>query len=254
VIRASGARRPSQGRIAALLALALGTGAFGLAAYAHDRLPHPRPLEELAYYPSGEHLGRVTLGHAETAADLAWLRAVQYYGEHRATDNRFEGMYHVFDILTSLSPRFVPAYVFGSFALAQEGLDFPRAEALMMKGIEANPQSGVLAFQAGFLYYVKSGGRDLPRAAEYFEQAARQPDAPPQAARFAAFARQNSGELPVAWALWARVYESSPNPYLRELAERKMREIRAAIESRRREDVMIRMTTPQVIFERTMEE
>lgn len=242
------ARRPPHGRVAALLALALLAGACALAARAWRTLPRPQPLEELAYYPSGEHLTRATLGHAETAADLAWLRAVQYYGEHRATDNRFERMSHVFDILTSLAPGFVPAYVFGAFALAQEGRDFASAEKLMRKGLEANPRSGVLAFQAGFLYYVKPGGRDLARAAEYFEQAARQSDAPPQAARFAAFARQNSGELSVALALWSRVYETSPNPYLRELAGRKMREIMAAIESGRREDVMVRMTTPQVIL------
>lgn len=238
----------SHGRVAALLAAALLFSAWGLAARAWETLPHPQPLEELAYYPSGEHLNRATLGHSETAADLAWLRAVQYYGEHRATDNRFERMSHVFDILTSLAPGFVPAYVFGAFALAQEGRDFRAAETLMLKGLEANPRSGVLAFQAGFLYYVKPGGRDLARAAEYFEQAARQPDAPPQATRFAAFARQNTGDLSVALALWSRVYESSPNAYLRELAERKMREILAAIESGRREDVMIRLTTPRVIL------
>lgn len=242
--------RAPDGRIAALVALACLVAAFALADHAWRVLPHPQPLEELAYYPSGEHLNRVTLGHAETAADLAWVRAVQYYGEHRATDNRFDRMYHVFDILTSLAPRFVPAYVFGAFALAQEGRDFPRAEALMLKGIEANPRSGVLAFQAGFLYYVKPGGRDLPRAAEYFEQAARQPDAPPQAARFAAFARQNSGDLSVAMALWSRVHETSPNPYLRELAARKMREILAAIEAGRSEDVMIRLATPRVLLKK----
>jgi TPR repeat protein len=232
-----------------LLALALGACAFSIAGWAFDRLPHPSSIEELAYYPSGEHLERMTLGHAETAADLAWLRAVQYYGEHRTTDNRFERMFHVFDILTSLAPRFVPAYVFGAFALAQEGRDFPHAESLMLKGLEANPRSGTLAFQAGFLYYVRPGGRDLENAAKYFEQAARQPDAPSQAARFAAFARQNSGDLPVAWALWARVYQTSPNPYLRELAERKMREIRRAMETGRSSDVMIKMTTPQVLIQ-----
>lgn len=242
------AQRLPHRRVAAVLAFALITGACALAARAWDTLPHPQPLEELAYYPSGEHLNRAALGHAETAADLAWLRAVQYYGEHRATDNRFERMSHVFDILTSLAPGFVPAYVFGAFALAQEGRDFAGAEKLMLKGIEANPRSGVLAFQAGFLYYVKPGGRDLQRAAEYFEQAARQNDAPPQAARFAAFARQNSGDLSMALALWSRALETSPNPYLRELAERKMREILAAIESGRHEDVVIRMTTPQVIL------
>ncbi len=142
-------------------ALVLGTGVFTLASAAWRTVPHPQPLEELSYYPSGRFLEPATLGHAATAADLAWLRAVQYYGQHRITDNQFVRMGHVFDILTALDPGFVPAYVFGAFALAQEGRDFPAAERLMRKGLAANPTSGELAFQLGFLYYVRPGGRDL---------------------------------------------------------------------------------------------
>jgi hypothetical protein len=229
------------------IAAVLGSGAVALAQLGWDRLPHPLPLEELAYYPSGELLKPATLGHPEAAADLAWLRAVQYYGEHRQSDNRFERMPHVFDILTSLSPSFLPAYVFGAFAMAQEGGHFPRAEALMMKGMEANPRSGRLAFEMGFLYYVKTGGRDLRHAAECFEQAARQPDAPPEAARFAAFCRQNAGDLRVAYALWENVYRTSANPYLRDIAERNMREIRDAVATNQPETAIKHLSTPRVI-------
>ncbi len=229
-------------------ALALGAVAYGLADAAWRTLPHPQPLEELACYPSGRFLLPATLGHASTAADVAWLRAVQYYGQHRITDNQFTRMGHVFDILTTLDPSYLPAYEFGSFALAQEGRDFPAAERLLLKGLAANPGSGVLAFNLGFLYYVRPGGRELRRAAEYFEQAARQPDGPPQSARFAAFARQNGGELTVAYELWSRVASSSNNRYLRDIAEREKARIRAAIEKGRADLARVRVTTPQVIL------
>lgn len=231
------------------LALALGAAAYVAASTAHRVLPAPDPLGELAYYPSGRHLMPATLGHAETAADLGWLRAVQYYGEHRRTDNRFTRMDHVFDILTTLSPGFIPAYVFGAFALAQEGQDFERAERLMLKGVEANPTSGELAFELGFLYYVRPGGRDLPHAAEYFSQAARQPDAPPQAARFAAFARQNSGDLAVAYELWRRISITTGNRYLREIAEKEMGRIREARASGRKGLAVKKLATPVVRFQ-----
>jgi tetratricopeptide (TPR) repeat protein len=240
---------PRERRFAGAWAIAIlaGAAAFALAGRAYRELDRPRPLEELSYYPSGNHLRAATLGHGETVADLAWLRAVQYYGEHRRTDNHFERLPHLFDILTSLSPRFVPAYVFAAFALAQEGGNFPEAERLMLKGLEANPRSGRLAFELGFLYYVRPGGRDLEHAAYYFEQAARQPDAPPQSARFAAFARQNAGDLRMAYELWSVVYERSPNRYLRDIAERNLREIRDAIEKGRRELAMRRLSTPRVL-------
>jgi TPR repeat protein len=230
------------------MALVMGTAVFTLAGAAWRVLPHPQPLEELSYYPSGRFLDPATLGHAATAADLAWLRAVQYYGQHRTTDNRFVRMGHVFDILTALDPSFLPAYSFGAFALAQEGRDFPAAERLMQKGLSANPTSGELAFQLGFLYYVRPGGRDLQHAAEYFEQASRQANGPPQSARFAAFARQNSGDLTAAYELWSNVEHDSPNRYLREIAQREMAQIRGALERGHREQAMLRLTTPVVLF------
>ena len=230
------------------VALALGSAAFALADLAWRALPHPRPLEELSYYPSGRFLRPATLGHAATAAALAWLRAVQYYGEHRATDNHFVRMEHVFDILTALDPGFEAAYVFGSFALAQEGRDFPAAERLMQKGLAANPASGELAFQQGFLYYVRPGSRDLRRAADCFEQAARQDDGPPQAARFAAFARQHGGELLGAYELWGHIERSSPNRLLREIAARERARIREALRRGRRDLAVTPLFTPAVVI------
>lgn len=232
------------------LALLFGASSSVIAASTWRGLPHPHPMEELSYYPSGDHLRQVALGHHETAADLAWLRAVQYYGEHRNTDMRFARMTHVFEILTSLAPGFVPAYVFGAFALAQEGGDFPGAERLMLKGIEANPTSGELAFQLGFLYYVRPDGRSLELASEYFEQSSRQLDAPPQSARFAAYSRQHSGDLLVAYQLWRHVAETSPNRYLAERAESEMGKIRDAIRTGHAELAVRKLGTPQVIVRR----
>jgi tetratricopeptide (TPR) repeat protein len=232
------------------VALVCGAAAYALADVAHRRLPQANPLEELSYYPSGQHLRAAVFGYDEAAADLAWLRAVQYYGEHRTTDNLFERMPHVFDILTTLSPRFLSPHVFGAFAMAQEGGDFAEAERLMRKGIDANPTSGRLAFEMGFLYYVRPGGRDLRHAAEYFEQAARQPDAPPASARFAAFAHQHAGDLRVAYELWTTVLRETPNRYMREIAEHNLDEIKAAMEQGRKELAAKPLPTPRVVVGR----
>lgn len=242
------ARLPRRALVAWTVALVLLAGAHQLAGLAARRLPRPHPLEELSYYPSGRRLALATLGHRETFADLAWLRAVQYYGEHRRTDMRFTRLHHVFDILTTLSPRYLAAYVFGSFALAQEGRDFASAEALMRKGVEANPTSGRLAFELGFLYYVRPGGRDLARAAEYFERSVRLPGAPPSARRFAAYVRQNAGDFAVARALWQEVALGSENRFLREMAEREIAKIDRAWATGRVDLARRRLSTPQVLL------
>jgi hypothetical protein len=228
-------------------ALVLGAGAFRVADYCAHALPHRAPFEELAYYPSGYALRPATLGQAETAADLAWLRAVQYYGGHRESDLRFIQLEHVFDILTSLAPGFESPYVFGGFSMAQEGRDFAAAERLMLKGIEHNPTSGRLAFELGFLYYMRPGGRDLAHAGEFFERAARLPGAPPNAGRFAAYAHQHAGELAVALQLWSQVRETTDNRYLRDMAEREIGKIQQALATGRRDLAVKRLTTPGVI-------
>jgi len=230
------------------VALAAGALAFALADYCAHAVPRASALEELAYYPSGRHLEPATIGHAESAADLAWIRAVQYYGEHRRRDNRFERMYHVFDILTTLAPHFESPYIFGAFALSQEGGDFPHAEMLIQKGLDANPTSSWLAFEAGFLYYVRPGRRDLAQAAEYFERASRLPDPPQLARRFAASARQNSGSLAVAYELWQHVRDESNNRYMREMAAREMDRIRRALASGRVDLARNHVTSPVVLL------
>lgn len=228
-------------------ALVLGASAYALAATAARTLRARPALEELSYYPSGAFLRPATLGHEETAADLAWLRAVQYYGAHRQDRNEFERMPHVFRILTELSPRFEPAYVFGAFALAQEGRSFEAGEQLLLKGLEANPRSGALAFELGFLYYVKPGGRDLRKAAEYFQMASRLPGSPEGAARFAAFSREHSGDLRVAYALWQHVFQTTQNRYMRDIAERNMAEISRAIATGQPGQVVRRLAVPGVV-------
>lgn len=232
------------------LALVLGTGMFQLAAWTARTMPRPSSLEELAYYPSGEHLERMTFGHRESAADLAWLRAVQYYGTHRVTDNRFSHLEHVFDILTSLAPHFRSPYIFGAFSMAQEGGDFSAAERLILKGIQNNPTDPYLAFETAFLYYVKPGGRDLPKAAEYFERSARLPGGYAAGRRFAAYCRQHSGDLAMAYGLWKQVKETSDNRFMREIAEKEMKRIQAAVATGRKELAVQRLTTPVVIISR----
>ena len=157
-------------------------------------------------------------------------------------------MRHVFEILTALSPTFESPCIFGAFALAQEGRDFAAAEQLMLGALERRPRSGRLAFELGFLYFVRPGGRDLRKAAEYFELAARLPGSPPSAARFAASARQNSGDLLTAYQLWSQVRANSPNRYMREIAEREITKIGQAIVAGRADLAVRRLGSPAVIL------
>lgn len=63
--------------VAALLLLA---GAAALEAAREGRFPAPIASEESLYLTSGKTVRRLTAGYSALAADLYWIRAIQYYG------------------------------------------------------------------------------------------------------------------------------------------------------------------------------
>jgi hypothetical protein len=209
------ARRNARRVIArATVVFALSAGAvFGQLVVAERALPTPEPLGELAYYPSGTWLTQAALGDATSWSDLLWLRAVQYYGQHRQVDNEFTKMAHVFDIITTLDPRFRSAYVFGGTSLCQEGKQFEAGVRLLEKGMHHNPREWIYPFELGFVHYV--GKKDLTRATFDFAQAARQPEAPEFCERFAAWSGQKAGYEAVSFELWRQVAETTDNAYMR---------------------------------------
>ena len=215
-------RRPSDARSARVLAAALAVfaacGALAVlgARLAEAKLPRPEPLAELSYYPSGTWLAPAAMGDAMAWSDLLWLRAVQYYGLHRETDNTFLRMSHVFDIVTTLDPRFQSAYVFGGTSLCQEAHQFDAGVRLLEKGQHNNPTAWIYPFELGFVHYL--GKRDLTRATFDFAQAARQPAAPDYCQRFAAWSGQRAGYEAVAVELWRQVAETTDNAILRDRA------------------------------------
>ncbi|MBK8230245.1 MAG: hypothetical protein IPK72_06595 [Candidatus Eisenbacteria bacterium] len=176
-----------------------------------------QPPPELALFPNGPWVKPATLGRARLVADLVWLKAIQYYGQHRKTDRKYPYIESLFGTLTGLDPRFENAYVLGSLILSEDLGRFDAARALLEQGIAANPESWRLAFELGFLCYMR--GPDQREAAELLRLAAGKPGAPDSISRLAAYAAQKSGDRGLAVALWREVYRQNPSEEIRRLAE-----------------------------------
>ena len=192
--------------------------AGGLHGGMKQRLSRP-PSDELLYYPSGLLVRQASLGYETAAADVAWLRGIQYYGEHRLTDQKYELIGHVMSIVTDLDPRFLEPYIFGALVLSQELKRTDEGLALLEKGMRANPESWLLAFETGFIHYVCR--HDYEAAARYFVRASQLPDHPDYVDRFAAFATQKSGNTGMAILLWKRVL-ATENEFMQEVARREL--------------------------------
>ena len=198
-------------------------GAAGLEGTQRARLQRIHE-EELLYYPSGVAVRQAALGYETAAADLTWLRGIQYYGEHRLTDQKYELIGHVMDIVTELDPAFTQPYVFGAFVMAQELHEPQRGLDLLTRGMRANPTDWRLAFEVGFLHYVSR--HDYASAARYFTWASRLPGHEDYVPRFAAFANGRAGNTGMAILLWKQVLATG-NEYMQDVAKRELNRLGA---------------------------
>ncbi len=192
------------------------------------RSPH-RLVGELMYFPSGYALRAIAMGFEAPLADLVWLRFIQYYGEHRLTDARFELMYHILDILTTLDPKFTYAYTLGGLMLTHDAGRPDQAKQLLMKGMEKNPDEWRMPFVYAFINYVFI--QDYSTAKRYFGLSASKPGAPDSPKRWRAFVTYlKLGDLKTALALWLDFYNETTNPEEKQIAEIYIKSIRMKLD------------------------
>ena len=199
-------------------------------AYRVDTTRSPHELMgELMYFPSGYAVRALSMGLEAPLADLVWLRFIQYYGEHRMTDARFDLMYHILDILTTLDPRFLYAYTLGGLMLTHDAERPDQARELLKKGMMQNPVEWRYPHVYAFIHYVFLG--DHLTAKAYFGLAARKPGAPDMPKRWQAFVTYYKlGDLKTALALWTDFYNETKNPEEKSIAEYYIRRIRMQLD------------------------
>ncbi|MBA7671974.1 hypothetical protein ES703_80145 [subsurface metagenome] len=187
--------------------------------YRIDMKKSPHELiGELMYFPSGVALKALSMGFYAPLADLVWLRFIQYYGEHRMSDAKFEFMYHILDILTTLDSRFNYAYTLGSLMLTHDAQKPDQARILLKKGMIRNPDDWRYPFIYGFIHYVFL--KEFAVAQTYFRISAMKSNAPDRAKRWAAFVSYfKTGDLKTSLALWIDLYNTTENPEEKKIAE-----------------------------------
>jgi hypothetical protein len=179
------------------LAGALLAGAIKVQAMREREYPAPAVDEDAVYITSGTALRRLSGAYNALAADLYWIRAVQYYGAAKrrlaerpfapepppmlaaVESTEYSQLYTLLDITTTLDPRFDIAYRFGSVFLAEAyPVGAGRADLavkLLEKGFAARPDKWEYLEDIGFVYYWFV--HDYRQAAAWFQRAGRRGDA-----------------------------------------------------------------------------
>lgn len=226
-------RRFAAGRLGAGVALAALVAAFVFLVVWRDVVyGEPKAGDSVLYLRSGEAIKRLSLSYRPFVADLYWVRAVQYYGGTRLSKDpgkRYDLLYPLLDITTTLDPRFNIAYRFGAIFLAEDypgGAGRPDlAVALLQKGFKANPARWQYVQDIGFVYYWWVG--DYTRAAEWFRRASEIPGAAWWLKPMAAVTLAQGGDRHSSRQLWKALQETADNDWLRSSASHRLAQLDA---------------------------
>ncbi|MEQ1728211.1 MAG: hypothetical protein ABL982_07495 [Vicinamibacterales bacterium] len=230
---------------AVLVAAMLMGGAAAVQAARERRFPLPPPPEDSLYLTSGTAVRRLTVGYAALAADLYWIRAIQYYGSVKlrlqkeprpspqaggVLPEAFTLLYPLLDLTTSLDPRFNIAYRFGSIFLAEPypgGAGRPDlAIQLLEKGLAARPDKWEYMQDIGFVHYWWR--HDYASAADAFARASTIEGAPWFLRSLAATTLAEGGDRRSSRMLWEAIHASAEIDWLRNDAERRLTQLDAA--------------------------
>jgi hypothetical protein len=214
----------------------IGTAA-SLQAVREVRYPLPAVTAESLYLSSGKTARRLAVGYSALAADLYWIRAIQYFGGRRmlleqpagsqppaASETDFELLYPLLDVTTSLDARFNIAYRFGSIFLAEAppgGAGRPDlAIALLEKGLRERPDKWEYMQDIGFVHYWWR--HDYQAAATWFDKASRVPGAPWFLRSLSAVTLAEGGDRQASRTMWLAIRQSAEIDWLKEDADRRL--------------------------------
>ena len=182
-----------------------------------------RPQEEVLYLWSGPQVKRLFPGLEALAADIYWLRTVQYFGGQRAfaSGKRFDLLRPLIDITTTLDPKLEIAYRYGAIFLSEAvpiGAGRPREGVdVLAEGVRNLPASWRLRQDLGFFHHIYL--KDSQRAAAILLEAAAIPGAAFWLRTLAADLLAKGGDRAASRRMWAQMYEQGEAGMIRENAK-----------------------------------
>jgi len=204
-----------------------------------DTLPQEVISDETLYL-SGDTVKRMSLGMEGLAADIYWIRTVQYFGGKMIDSGlplsatarvRMDLLAPLLNIVVTLDPHHIPAYRFGAIFLPER--DLRAASALLERGIEANPNEwrlyqdiGYINWQAGNSASGTERAAFYAKAAEWYEKGGQVPGAMWWMRELAGYMKIAGGSRAAAYAIYS-TYLNSEDENIRKQAALRLKQLRA---------------------------
>ena len=202
---------------------------------------------EVLYVPEKGVIQAIFLGYDQAAADLLWLRTLDYFGRHLMSDRKYDWLEHFVDQIIALDPQFRRVYhwaganvLYGRrFTNTNVGL----SNRFYAKALAQFPEDHEAAYRLGINYYIEMQSdnpderrRFKDKGLQYLEMAANTPGAGRDLKRLVASLYSQLGEQRLAIRYLTEIYVDEADPVKREELRARLAQAKADIDFRAIED------------------
>lgn len=191
---------------------------------------------ETLYVPDTRTTRLIFLGYDQAAADIMWLRCVEYFARHFTSDRRYQWLTHFVDQVIALDPRFRRVYHWAGASVLYGQTFTDNNVRLSNRFYEAAvkqfPEDSEAALRLGLNYYVEMKGNNeeerrkfQERGADYLEMAANMPGASPMILRLVASIRTKLGATDLALQSLLQLLEATEEPQQRAAIKARIEEL-----------------------------
>ncbi len=176
---------------------------------------------QVSFIPSAQAVRLVSLGYDQLIADFYWLAFISYIGDGaaRAVDqSKLADQY--LDLITGLDPHFVQPYWFCAFTVGSAEQRPLRANAIIQRGIRANPENWYLPYIAGINLYLF--GHDEVAASKYYALSAKMPGSPSWMGRQARILASKIPSTIKEINAWDTIYRTEQSALIQKKAKEKL--------------------------------
>jgi tetratricopeptide (TPR) repeat protein len=218
---------------ALMLAVVLGlAGIVGISRWLDATQPQSNlKAQEEVLYLNPPMVKRVSLGFNGLAADVYWMRSLQYVGKkiidlppdvavNSLADLDLKLLAPLLETTTTLDPQFMAPYQYTASILPE--VDVQGAIRIIQKGIEANPSTWRLYHHLGYIYWEQ---KDYKAASEAYGQGSQLPGAPAWMTVMKARMLEEGGSRDTAREIYVRMYEEAADKMVKEMARARLEEL-----------------------------
>ena len=184
---------------------------------------------DVVYLPMDASVMRfLSPADSEFLADMLWLRALYYFGQHSLTDGQYPYLVNLLDMITDLAPRWDYPYHYGAVILGDASDTPDDAFYMIDKGLVHHPENWQLWFFKG--YYLWKDGDNL-NAADALQKAAVLPGAPVYLAQLSATLLTREGRRDMALHFLEQALSMTQDPRQRKFIIQKIQKVKAQHDS-----------------------